>query len=66
MLKLGAFPSISEPDSVIGLAVSSAVLTDWLFATGVSLAAATVINTVTVLESTVPSLTLKVKLSGPL
>ena len=45
---------------------SSFVLTDWSLATGGSLVAVTVMETVAILESTVPSFALKVKESGPL
>ena len=47
-------------------AVSSSVVTLWAVATGVSLTALTVIETVAGAESTVPSFTVKVKLSLPL
>ena len=46
--------------------VSSGVVTLWSSATGASLTALTVIETVAVLLSIVPSFALKVKLSAPL
>ncbi len=48
------------------LGVSSAVVADWALATGASLTAVTVMLTVAAVELTVPSLTVKVKLSAPL
>ena len=51
--------------SVIAFGVSSLAATDWPIATGASLTAPTVIDTVATFESTVPSLALNVKLSGP-
>ena len=50
--------SMSLPLKVISTAVSSAVLTDWLAATGGSLTAVTVIVTVATLLSFLPSLAL--------
>jgi hypothetical protein len=63
---VSASPSISAPASTITAAVFAAVLTVCWFARGGSLAAVTVIVTVAVFESSVPSFTLKVKLSAPL
>ncbi len=44
-------PSGSVPESVIPLATSSAVVTDWAETTGASLTGVTVIETVAVFES---------------
>ena len=57
---------MSEPVKVMALAVSLSVVTDCGSAIGGSLTGVTVIETVAVLESTVPSFALKVKLSAPL
>jgi len=46
--------------------MSSVTGTIWLLATGASFTALTVIDTVAMLESRLPSFALKVKLSGPL
>ena len=59
-------PSTSEPVSVIAFAVSCVVVTDCAFATGASLTAVTVIETVAAADVSAASLTVKVKLSGPL
>ena len=58
-------PSASEPVKLTGVEVSSLVVTDCELATGISLTGVTVIKIVAMLESTVPSLALKVKLSAP-
>jgi hypothetical protein len=58
--------SISVPDSVITAAVSSAVVTDCVLLTGPSFTAVTVRFTVAAVEVNAPSLTVNVKLSGPL
>ena len=50
---------------VIDLAVFLFVVTAWLFATGGELVSCTVILTVAVLLSTLPSFALNVKESGP-
>ncbi|MMZ70411.1 hypothetical protein D1872_334440 [compost metagenome] len=60
-----ASPSASVPVSVIAFGASSSVVTLWPFATGALLTGFTVIFTVAGAESTVPSFTLKVKLSAP-
>ena len=57
---------MSEPCSAIALAVSSGVSTDWLPATGGSFSGVTAMETVAVLESRVPSFTVKTNESGPL
>ena len=54
------------PVRVTAVAVSSFVETFWALATGASLIGVIVMLTVTTAESTVPSLTRKVKLSAPL
>jgi hypothetical protein len=59
-------PSGSFPVNVIAFGVSSGVKTDWGFATGGSFTAVTVIVTVAGAEVSEPSLTVNVKLSGPL
>ena len=59
-------PSTSLAVSVMGFAVSSAVVTDCALATGASFTAVTVMLMVAAAESTVPSFALNVKLSGPL
>ena len=59
-------PSISVAVSVIAFAVSSSVVAVAGLAIGASFMAVTVMLTVAVLESTVLSFTLKVKLSEPL
>jgi hypothetical protein len=51
---------------VIATAVFLFVVTDWLFAEGMSLTAVTLMFTVEMFESLLPSLTLNVKLSEPL
>src|SRR5205823_8880078 len=63
---VNASPSTSDPVSVIAAAVSSAVVTDCALATGASLTAVTVIDTVAAADVRAASLTVKVKLSGPL
>ena len=55
----------SAPRSIGTPGPSSVALAEPSFATGVSLTAVIVIVTVAVFESTVPSLTLNVKLSAP-
>ena len=59
-------PSRSIPLSVIDSATSSFAVIDWAVAEGASLTAFTVIDTVAAGDVTVPSETVKVKLSGPL
>ena len=59
-------PSRSVAVSVIALAVSSSVVTAWPPATGASLTAVIVIDTVATFESRLPSFALNVKLSAPL
>ena len=66
MLKVSSHVSGSDALSVIASGVSSLVLTLWPVATGASLTAVTVSVTVGALLSSVPSFTLKVKLSAPL
>ena len=66
ILNVKAALSISVADSVITAAVSSALVTRWEFEAGASLTAVTVIETVTAGEVKLPSLTVNVKLSGPL
>ena len=66
MLYVSALPSTSLPVRVMGSAVSSAVETDCALAVGGSFTGVTVNETVAGAESTWPSFTLKVKLSGPL
>ena len=56
---------MSLPLTTMFVATSSGVVTDWLFAVGVSFTGVTVIATVPV-ASRLPSLTVNVKLSGPL
>ena len=56
---------MSLPVRVIAIEVSSFMLTACAVATGASLTGLTVIETVAAAELTVPSLTVKVKLSGP-
>ena len=63
---VSASPSTSVAASVIATGVSSGVVTAWPSATGASLTGVTVMETVATFESTVPSLALNVKLSGPL
>ena len=58
--------SMSIPLNLTKTAVSSAVVPDWLTARGASFTGVTVMETVAGLLSRVPSLALKVKLSGPL
>jgi hypothetical protein len=58
--------SISVPASVIVNAVSSAVVTDCALAVGTSFTAVTVNVTVAARDVRLPSLTVNVKLSGPL
>jgi hypothetical protein len=58
--------SLSAPATVMTFAVSSFVVTLWPLAVGASFTAFTVIVTVAVFESAIPSLALKVKLSEPL
>jgi hypothetical protein len=58
--------SISLPDSVINLAVSSAVVTDCALAVGTSFTAVIVRLTVAATETRDPSFVVNVKLSGPL
>src|SRR5437899_10492325 len=65
MLNVNVSPSASVAVSTIAFAVSSAVVTAWASATGAWLTCITVRLTVAAAESTVPSLALKVKLSGP-
>ena len=71
-LRFVAAVSTSLPVNVIAFDVSSLVVTDWEFATGASLTAVTVMDTVALAllsagEAPSPvSVTLKVKLSGPL
>jgi hypothetical protein len=57
--------STSVALNVMGLAVSSSVATASSVATGASLTSVTVIVTAATFESTEPSLTLNVKVSGP-
>ena len=57
---------MSLPVNVIGNAVSSSVDTFWLSAVGASFTGSTVMDTVAVLLSSVPSFTLNVKESAPL
>jgi len=66
ILKVKAALSMSAPDNVIGNAVFFAVDTDCPFAVGASFTAVTVIDTVPAAEVKLPSLTVNVKLSGPL
>ena len=61
-----ASPSTSEADRVTPTATSRGVETDTDAATGASLTAETLIDTVAMFESTVPSLALNVNESGPL
>ena len=63
---MSASPSASVACSVIPTAVSSSVVALPSSATGASFTGVTVIVTVAVFESAVPSFALKVKLSGPL
>ena len=66
MEKVRASPSMSVPDSVMDSGTSSSVDTVCDVAVGASLSAATVIPTVAAGDVSVPSLTVKVKLSAPL
>ena len=63
---VSGLPSASEPLNTMLTEVSSLVVTPWLLATGRSLTAVMVIETVATAESTAPSFTLNVKLSEPL
>ncbi len=65
MLYVNASPSISVPVNVIFTVTSSSVDAVTLLTTGASLTASTVIVTVAVLPSTVPSFALKVNVSSP-
>ena len=65
-MNVNGLPSRSEPVSVIGSAVSSGVLTDWLFANGASLSGVTVMLTVATALVFVPSLVRNVNESEPL
>ena len=66
ILKLKLALSTSVALSVTAAAASSFAVTPALFATGASFTAPTVTEAVAIFESTPPSFTLKVKLSGPL
>jgi hypothetical protein len=63
---MSAVPSASLAPSVMALGASSSVVTAWSAATGASFTFVTVIVTVAMFESAVPSLALNVKLSAPL
>jgi hypothetical protein len=64
--KARASPSTSVPASVTSSGTSSSVVRDCAVATGASLTGFTVMYTVARLESVLPSLARKVKLSAPL
>ena len=65
-MKARLSPSTSLPARTIFIGVSSITVTDCAEASGASLTAVIVIETVAGAEFSVPSLAVKVKLSGPL